>query len=74
MTTLDGGAKKKQVEQSAEQHAAVELVPPGPGTGTVADRARRAAQTADQDSAREALAQADGYYAAGRTVSVMSFE
>jgi hypothetical protein len=38
MTTLDGVTKKKAAEQSAEQQAAVELVRPGSGTGSVADR------------------------------------
>ena len=51
MTTLDGVTKKKAAEQSAEQQAAVELVSAGPGTGPVVDRARWAAQAADQDGA-----------------------
>lgn len=55
MTTLDGVAKKQQVEQSAEQQAAVELVRLAREQGFVVDRARRAAQAADQTVLETAL-------------------
>nr|WP_236746370.1 hypothetical protein [Mycobacteroides abscessus] len=53
MTTLEDVAKKKAAEQSAVQQAAVELVRLAQEQVPVADRARRVAQSADQDGARD---------------------
>lgn len=59
MTTLDDVAKKKQVEQSAEQQAAVEFGAAGEGARFVADWARGFAQTADQNVARKRAQRGD---------------
>lgn len=54
VTTLDDVAeKKKQVERSAEQQAAVELVRLAQEQALSLIRSRRVAQTADQNGARD---------------------